>query len=48
MSRHVQLTPHPRTRRYLIFTVNLHDRSSDMLVREIELLRATVRAMKDR
>jgi putative transposase len=28
------------------FTVNLHERSSDSLVREIELLRATVRATK--
>jgi REP element-mobilizing transposase RayT len=30
------------------FTVNLHERSSDSLVREIELLRATVRATKAR
>lgn len=30
------------------FTVNLRDRSSDLLVREIELLRATVRATKAR
>ncbi len=30
------------------FTVNLRDRSSDLLVREIDLLRATVRATKAR
>jgi putative transposase len=30
------------------FTVNLHDRSSDLLIREIELLRSTVRATKAR
>jgi putative transposase len=30
------------------FTVNLHDRSSDLLVREIDLLRDTVRATKSR
>jgi hypothetical protein len=29
------------------YTVNLHDCSSDLLVREIVSLRATVRAMKD-
>jgi putative transposase len=30
------------------FTVNLHDRSSDLLIREIDLLRETVRAIKVR
>ena len=30
------------------FTVNLRDRSSDLLVREIDLLRATVRATRQR
>lgn len=30
------------------FTVNLRDRQSDLLVREIELLRATVRATRER
>ncbi|MCU1715851.1 REP-associated tyrosine transposase [Pseudomonas sp. 5P_3.1_Bac2] len=30
------------------FTVNLHDRTSDLLVREIDLLRATVRATRAR
>jgi putative transposase len=30
------------------FTVNLRDRASDLLVREIDLLRATVRATKAR
>ena len=30
------------------FTVNLHDRSSDLLLREIDLLRDCVRACKSR
>ena len=30
------------------FTVNLHDRGSDLLIREIDLLRETVRATKAR
>ncbi len=30
------------------FTVNLRDRTSDLLIREIDLLRETVRATKSR
>ncbi|WP_165493615.1 REP-associated tyrosine transposase [Phytopseudomonas daroniae] len=45
MSRHARLPSRPRSR---LFTVNLHDRTSDLLIREIELLRETVRATRAR
>ena len=45
---HVQLPSRPDARGTYFFTVNLRNRHSDLLVREIHLLRAVVQAVKHR